>query len=398
MTSFFHNIPFEPPNAILGVAKECADDQCKEKINLTVGAYRDEHGKPYVLPCVAQAKHVLNSINADHEYLVQDGYSKFVEVAQELMFGSVLPNAYTIQAVAGTGAVRLGADLLKKVLSNAVVGMPDTTWQNHPAIFEAISMPIVTYRYLAADRCNLAFEAMLEDIKNLPPRSILLLHCCAHNPSGCDPTEVQWQQILEVVKENNLLPYFDNAYQGFVSGDPDVDAYAVRLFAEAGCELLVASSFSKNFGLYGERIGALHVLCRNAEDRGRAAAVIRALARLLYSTCPSYGARIVAHILSDPERKQQWKHDCSGMAHRLLSVRQNLLDLMVAKNVKGSWEHIVKQRGMFSYTGIPAWAVQRLKSEYHIYMLNDGRISLAGLNSSNIVQFVDALVDILGSN
>jgi len=309
-----------------------------------------------------------------------------------------LPNAYTIQTVAGTGAVRLGADFLKKILPDSVVGMPDTTWQNHPAIFQAIGIPIATYRYLEADRCNLAFDAMLEDIRQLPPRSILLLHSCAHNPSGCDPTEDQWQQILEIVKENNLLPYFDNAYQGFVSGDPDVDAYAVRLFAAAGCELVVASSFSKNFGLYGERVGALHVLCRNAEEKGRAAAVIRALARLLYSTCPSYGARIVAHILSDPERKQQWQHDCSGMARRLMSVRRSLLDFLISKNVKGSWEHIVKQRGMFSYTGIPAWVVQKLKSEHHIYMLSDGRVSLAGLNPSNIVQFVDALVDILGTN
>lgn len=398
MASFFANTPYEPPNAILGVAKECNEDPFPEKINLTIGAYRDDHGKPYVLPSVAEARQVLHNANVDHEYLVQDGFAKFVEVAQELMFGKLLPNAYTIQAVAGTGAVRLGADFLKRIVPDAVVAIPDTTWQNHPAIFSAIGYQVTTYRYLAEDRCNLDFDSMLADIRALPPRSILLMHSCAHNPSGCDPSEDQWRQILEAVQANDLLPYFDNAYQGFVSGDPEVDAFAVRLFAEAGCELIVASSFSKNFGLYGERVGALHVLCRSVEDRNKAASLLRALARLLYSTCPSFGARIVATILSDPARKQKWLNDCSNMAHRLLNIRQQLLDLLVAKNVKGTWDHVVKQRGMFSYTGLPAWAVQQLKTEHHVYMLSDGRISLAGLNPSNIERFADAVAAVLGTN
>lgn len=398
MASFFENTPLEPPNAILGVAQECNQDPFPGKINLTIGAYRDETGKSVVLRSVRAAEEHLFHAKTDHEYLVQDGHLHFNQLAQELMFGRQIPSVFTIQAVAGTGAIRLGADFLRRILPDAVIAIPEVTWQNHPAIFGAIGFKIAHYRYLAADGCNLDFNGMLEDIRNLPPHSIVLLHSCAHNPSGCDPSEDQWRQLLQVVEENNLLPFFDNAYQGFVSGDPEADAFAVRLFAEKGIELLAACSFSKNFGLYGERVGALHVLCRNEDEKIRTGSVLRATARLLYSTCPSFGSRIVATILGDPERKRQWLEDCHAMATRLLTVRETLFNALVEKNVKGVWGHVVQQRGMFSYSGIPGWAVKKLKEDHHIYLLNDGRISLAGLNQSNIGRVVDALVTVLGTN
>jgi aspartate/tyrosine/aromatic aminotransferase len=398
MTSFFENTPYEPPNAILGLSQECTNDLFPNKINLTIGAYRTEEGQPHVLPTVREAEKAIIEANGHHEYLVQDGLQQFNMVSQELLFGRQLANVQTIQAVAGTGAVRLGADFVRKVAPTSIVAIPSTTWQNHNTIFSAVGAEVVLYHYLSSDGCTLDFEGMLADVRALPPRSVILLHACAHNPSGCDPSDDQWREILKVVQENNLLPFFDNAYQGFVSGDPEVDAFSVRLFMEANVEMIVACSFSKNFGLYGERIGALHVVCLSEIDKNKVGPVLRALSRALYSTCPTFGAKIVAMILSDPVKKQQWQQECASMASRLNSIRMDLYNALVSRNVKGTWNHVIVQRGMFSYTGIAEVDIKRLKNEHHVYMLNDGRISLAGLNQGNLGYFVDSLVAVLGVN
>lgn len=403
MTSVFDNIIPEPANPILGRSQECTADPFPEKINLTIGVYRTEEGQPYVLPCVREAEDILNEMNLNHEYLVQDGLAEFNKSTQKLLFGDNSPlvaneQIYTIQAVAGTGAVRLGIDFVKRVFPNASFAIPDITWQNHPTIIQSVGLPFTTYRYLCDDGCTFNYEAVLEDLRKLPTGTFVLMHSCAHNPSGCDPSDEQWKGILDVFKERSLFPFFDNAYQGFVSGNPDVDAFSIRLFAESGLELIAACSFSKNFGLYGERVGALHAVTASKEEVPKVASVVRAAARCLYSTCPSFGARIVSYILSDPERKAVWMRECAGMANRLNEIRRLLYEKLKEKNVKGTWDHVVIQRGMFSFTGISHENVLRLKDEYHVYMLNDGRISLAGLNHSNIDRFVDSLASVLGTN
>lgn len=403
MASFLKDVVAEPPNIILGISQECQADKDPNKINLTIGVYRTEDGQPYVLPCVREAEDILNEMNLNHEYLVQDGLSEFNSVTQKFLFGEDSPliankQIFTIQAVAGTGAVRLGMGFLQTILPKVHFSIPDISWQNHATILSSIGVPYTTYRYLKDDGCTFNYEAVLHDLALLPEESVVLLHSCAHNPSGCDPTDEQWVGILNVVKERRLFPFFDNAYQGFVSGDPDVDAYSIRLFAQHNIPMIVACSFSKNFGLYGERIGALHLVASSEDEAKRSATVLRAVARTLYSTCPTFGARIVSFILSDPDRRDHWKRECASMANRLNEIRRELYEKLVARNVKGTWEHVIIQRGMFSYTGISAENVKILKEKHHVYMLTDGRISLPGLNHKNIDRFVDSLIDVLGTN
>lgn len=402
-SSFFGNVPLEPPNPILGVSRTCNLDTHPDKIDLVIGAYRDEDGQPVVLDCVREAEEYVHSMKFDHEYLSQDGLAQFVSCSQTLMFGSdasVLKEGkvYSIQSLSGTGSLRLGADLLAAHFKDKVCFLPSTTWGNHPVLFTSAGLKQSTYRYLDSTGCALDFEGLINDFTSMPEGSIVLLHSCAHNPTGVDPSDEQWRQIMKVMMERKLFPYFDNAYQGFVSGCPSTDAFSVRLFAGAGMEMLVACSFAKNFGLYGERVGILHCVVSHVESIPLVSSQLRALSRALYSTCPTYGARLVATILSDPLRKESWERQCKFMADRLNKVRSTLFDELVKQRVKGTWDHVIKQKGMFSYTGIPAWAVQRLQNEYHIYMLANGRISLAGLNNKNIEKFVTALSAILGTN
>jgi aspartate aminotransferase len=238
----------------------------------------------------------------------------------------------------------------------------------------------------------------MDDVRKADEGTVVLFHMCAHNPTGIDPTDEQWGELLEAVKDRKLIPFFDAAYQGFVTGNPDTDAYSARLFADAGCEMLVASSFSKNFGLYGHRAGALHVVSRNGMYIPAVASQLRVVARALYSTCPAHGARIVAAVLSNPERKALWKQECFAMATRLSETRAALLEELIEQNVKGDWSHLATQKGMFSFSGITAPTVKRLKDEYHIYLLGNGRVSLAGLNTTNVSIFVTALRNIVGEN
>jgi len=340
----------------------------------------------------------------NHEYLNQDGLAEFNACTQKLMFSEdhvVLKEkrVFTCQSVSGTGSLRLCMEFIKASFpADTIVYIPSVTWGNHPAMLAAAGIPQREYAYLDAAGTGLDFSSMLRDISDAPVGSIILLHAIAHNPTGVDPAQEEWNQLRAVMKQRQLLPFFDNAYQGFVSGDPQKDAYAVRSFAANGMEMLIACSFSKNFGLYGERVGAVHAVVSDGSLCDNVASQLRAASRVLYSSCPTYGARIVATILADATLSQQWAADCITMSSRLNAVRQSLHDRLVAINVRGTWGHVIKQRGMFSYTGIPKHAVQRLKDDFHIYMLSNGRISLAGLNQGNIARFVEALKEVLGTN
>eukprot|EP01041_Mallomonas_annulata_P001104 gene1104-2148_t len=396
-SSVFSDIQEAPPNPVLGLAQECNKDTFPQKINLTIGAYRDDSGRPYVLPSVKEAESILIGQSLDHEYLPQDGLADFNKAAQILLFGenSQLISSkcvHTIQGISGTGSLRLAMDFISKFMSDRICYIPHVSWENHKTMMLAANLKIAEYRYLDATGCSLDFNSFITDLSDCPRGSIILLHMCAHNPSGVDPSEDQWRKILEVVQTNDLFPFFDNAYQGFVTGCPDTDAFPVRLFAAAGREMFVACSFAKNFGLYGERAGALHVVTSSAPTVAAIASQLRVISRAIYSTCPVYGARIVSLILNTPQLHMKWRQDCMMMATRLSSVRSQLYDAIVAQGTPGDWFHLKGQRGMFSYTGIPAHIVRRLKEKHHIYMLENGRISLAGLNTSNITRFATCLL------
>ena len=340
----------------------------------------------------------------NHEYLPQDGEAKFIQGSQKLFFGNDAQclkenRVYTIQGISGTGSITLGLVFIKKHFpEGTTVYIPSTTWSNHVNMCNAHGLKTARYRYLDDSGCVLDFDGLLEDLSTCPEGSVILLHMCAHNPTGVDPSDEQWLKILQVIKERKLLPFFDNAYQGFVSGDPTKDAMPARLFASTGLEMMASCSFAKNFGLYGDRIGALHVVASKAENVPKLASQIRVISRVLYSTPPLHGAHIVGKILASPELNSLWESECKGMADRITSARTKLHAGLVSHDVKGTWDHVIAQRGMFSFTGIPADIVRRLREEHHIYMLENGRISVAGLNDGNIDQFVTALKETMGTN
>lgn len=301
MASVFEKVPLIPPNAILGLGKDCDLDPFPEKINLTIGAYRTEDGKPCTLPSVQEAQQYMATLPPNHEYLMQDGNGVFVKCAQDLMFGAdsaVMTNklVQSIQSVAGTGGLRLAMDFLHTIFPDRQLLVPDKTWPNHLVLMEAAGFAINTYKYLDSSGCGLDFPGMINSLMTCPEGSIILFHCCAHNPTGVDCDDDQWRQVLQVVQARQLFPLFDNAYQGFVSGDPEKDAFSVRLFADAGVQFIAVCSFSKNFGLYGDRLGCVHVVTKSTDECARIGSNLRAMARALYSTCSITGAQIVATV------------------------------------------------------------------------------------------------------
>ena len=382
----------------------CKKDTHPDKIDLTVGAYRDNNGKPQVLNAIREAEKLIFEEKLNHEYLPQDGEAQFLEGSQRLFFGDDSKclqenRVYSIQGISGTGSLTLGFAFIKKHFpEGTTVYIPSTTWANHVNMCNSNGLNTARYRYLDGSGCALDFDGLIEDLSACPEGSVILLHMCAHNPTGVDPSDEQWLKILDVIKSRKLLPFFDNAYQGFVSGDPTKDALPARLFASTGLEMMASCSFAKNFGLYGDRIGALHVVASKAENVPKLASQIRVISRVIYSTPPLHGARIVGKVIGSPSLYKMWEGECKGMADRITAARNKFYSGLVSNNVKGTWDHVIAQRGMFSFTGIPADVVKRLREEYHIYMLENGRISVAGLNDGNIDRFVKALKETMGTN
>lgn len=402
-SSIFSEVKELPANIVLGLNAECVADMFPDKINLTIGAYRDETGNPVVLRSVREAETFIYQSKMDNEYLPQDGDPSFTHQAKLLLFGEehkVIQEhrAHTIQGISGTGSLYIGFNFLKKNFPGVKCIIPNISWENHKTILEELGISYSTYRYADSTGLHLDFNGFLDDVRRADEGTVVLFHMCAHNPTGIDPSDEQWGELLQVVKDRKHIPFFDAAYQGFVTGNVDTDAYSARMFADAGCEMLVAQSFSKNFGLYGHRAGALHVVSRNGAYIPAVASQLRVVARALYSTCPAHGARIVAAVLSNPERKALWKSECLVMATRLSATRAALLEELIEQNVKGDWSHLSTQKGMFSFSGINPVTVKRLKDEYHVYLIGNGRISLAGLNTANVSIFVAALKNILGEN
>ncbi|KAG8936576.1 Aspartate aminotransferase, cytoplasmic [Tulasnella sp. 418] len=397
----WQQVPLAPPDSIFKLTAAYKADTYPRKVNLGVGAYRDDDNKPWVLPVIKKATEILlNDPNLDHEYLPITGLPEFTSAAAKLILGSESASvqegrAVSVQTISGTGANHLGALFLSKFYKwngQPIIYLSNPTWANHHAIFKNVGITPVDYPYYDPKTIGLDFTGFLQSIRDAVPGSVFLLHACAHNPTGVDPTPEQWEEVATAFLEKGHYAFFDCAYQGFASGDLDRDASAVRYFEQRGVPLLVCQSFAKNAGLYGERVGALHVVGSNQEEANRVRSQLSVLQRSEISNPPSHGARLIALILNNPDLFEEWKRDIKTMAYRIIDMREKLRDILVNElKTPGNWDHITSQIGMFSFTGINPTQSQAMIEKAHIYLTANGRISMAGLNSKNLRYVADSL-------
>ncbi|WFD42282.1 aspartate transaminase [Malassezia psittaci] len=401
LESVWAGVPAGPPDPILGVTEAFKKDTDPRKINLGVGAYRDGSGKPYVLPSVYEAEGLIFSEKLDKEYLPITGLKQFDELAAKLAYGEkskplLEERIATTQTISGTGALRVGGEFLAKHYPGPkTIYVPTPTWGNHIPIFKNSGLEVKHYTYYNKDTCGLNFDGMIKDLKNAPEHSIVLLHACAHNPTGVDPTHEQWRKIAEVVKEKGHFPFFDMAYQGFASGDADHDAYAVRYFVEQGFEIALSQSFAKNMGMYGERTGLFSIVTESVDEKNRVESQLKITVRPMISNPPVHGARIAAKILSDEKLKGQWLEELRGMSGRIQDMRAKLKNLLTQEfGSKRNWDHITNQIGMFAFLGISPEQVEELIKEHHVYLTKDGRISVAGITDNNVRHLAESLAKV----
>jgi aspartate aminotransferase len=391
-----------PPDPIVGLNEAYAKDDSPMKINVGVGAYRSDDGLPSVLPCVRQAEQlILSNPNLNHEYLGMVGDTQFVNLAMQFVYGKEDSNILSenrvaaVQTLSGTGGLRVFGELLANKGGHKFIYVPDPTWGNHRAIFMNAGLEVRKYRYYDAENSSLQFENMVKDIKDMPEGSCVLLHACAHNPTGMDPTPEQWGELSKTMKDKKLLPFFDCAYQGFASGNAPQDAFAIRMFVEDGHNLATVQSFSKNFGLYGQRVGALSIITPDADQAQNVLSQMKATIRPMYSNPPRYGAQIVKTILSDEQLTNDFIDQCKDMADRINTMRVSLRSVLEEGQQDRSWDHITKQIGMFAYSGMTKEEVIALREKHHIYCTLDGRISMAGVTSGNVDYMANAIKDVI---
>jgi len=398
--SFWSGVEMGPPDAILGVTEAFKRDNNPKKMNLGVGAYRDDNGQPFVLPSVRQAEQNVLAAKLNKEYAPIGGEGDFCKEAAKLAFGadsSVLKDSrnVTVQGISGTGSLRIGAEFISKHWpTNRTIFLPKPTWGNHTPIFKFAGFNVGGYTYYDPSTCGLNFSGAMEDIKNIPEGSVIMLHACAHNPTGVDPTPEQWKEMSALIKQKNLLPYFDMAYQGFASGDVDKDAFALRHFIDDGHNVLLSQSFAKNMGLYGERVGAFTVVCADGDEAARVESQIKILIRPMYSNPPRHGARIATEVMTNPELRAQWLMDVKGMADRIISMRSQLRDGLAKNGSSRDWKHITDQIGMFAFTGMSPDQVEKITKDFSVYLTKDGRISIAGITSGNVGHLAEAMATV----
>ncbi|ODQ63927.1 mitochondrial TPA: aspartate transaminase [Nadsonia fulvescens var. elongata DSM 6958] len=399
LASTWASVKMGPPDAILGITEAFKKDQYEQKINLGVGAYRDDAGLPVVLPSVIEAEERLLKSCLDKEYAGITGISNFTKLAADLAYGEesiVLKEdrLAVTQTISGTGALRIGGEFLKKFHPSTKILLPQPSWANHAAVFRSSGLQPETYRYYNKETIGLDFEGLIEDLKNAEDGTAVLLHACAHNPTGVDPTPDQWKQISEVVKAKGHFPFFDMAYQGFASGSIERDAFAVRYFVEQGHQIALCQSFAKNMGLYGERVGAFSLVAESSEEKARIESQFKILVRPLYSNPPIHGARIASTILGDAQLKAQWLAEVKTMADRMITMRQLLKDNLEALGSTQNWDHVTSQIGMFCYTGLSGEQVDELAQKWSVYCTRDGRISIAGITSGNVKRLAQAIHEV----
>jgi aromatic-amino-acid transaminase len=388
-----------PKDPILGVTEAYVADQNPKKVNLGVGVYTDDDGKVPLLECVREAEDTRVSSGAPKAYLPIDGLAAYDNAVRDLVFGAASTavkekRVVTVQAVGGSGGLKIGADFLRLVSPRATAWISSPSWENHRALFEFAGFPVKEYPYYDAKTHGLNFEGMLAALRKIPAGDVAILHSCCHNPTGVDLTQEQWRQVLDVVKSRGIIPFLDLAYQGFADGT-DADAFAPRLFAEAMSPVLLASSFSKSFSLYGERAGALSVVTASADEAARVLSHLKRVVRTNYSNPPTHGSALVAKILGSPDQRAQWEKELGAMRDRIKDMRKALVD-GIHKRVPGAdFSFILKQRGMFSYSGLTKEQVLRLRSEYSIYTIETGRICVAALTTKNIDYVADAIAKVI---
>ncbi|XP_056638041.1 aspartate aminotransferase, cytoplasmic [Diorhabda sublineata] len=402
--SLFNEVELGPPVEVFALTKAFNEDTYDKKVNLGVGAYRTAEGKPWVLPVVRIAEKALaNDESLNKEYLPILGLEAFSSAATTMLLGQdaevVRENkAFGIQSLSGTGALRVGAEFLARVLGKKIFYYSEPTWENHKLLFKNAGFEEGrSYRYWDNATRGFDFAGMMEDLRNAPKDSVIILHACAHNPTGTDPTPEQWTEIAEVIKERQLFPFFDCAYQGFASGNLVKDAAVVRKFAAEGFEFFCAQSFAKNFGLYNERVGNLTVVVNNADLVPAVKSQLTLVVRGMYSNPPSHGAKIVAYVLNNPDLYNQWQDHITTMSSRIIDMRNQLRNALEELRTPGDWSHLTKHIGMFSYTGLNEKQSEHMVKKHHVYMLRSGRISMCGLNSNNVHYVAKAIYETVTS-
>ncbi|WP_339512980.1 amino acid aminotransferase [Pseudomonas sp. RL_15y_Pfl2_60] len=397
--SLFTAVEMAPRDPILGLNEAFNADTRAHKVNLGVGVYTNEEGRIPLLRAVAEAEKARIEAHAPRGYLPIEGIAAYDQAVQTLLFGSNSRlvsegRVITTQALGGTGALKVGADFIKRLLPDACVAISDPSWENHRALFEAAGFPVRNYRYYDAFSNGVNRGGMLEDLKNLPTRSVVVLHACCHNPTGVDLNIEDWQAILEIIREREHVPFLDIAYQGFGDGIEE-DAAAVRLFAQSGLTFFVSSSFSKSFSLYGERVGALSIVTGSTDETSRVLSQVKRVIRTNYSNPPTHGASVVATVLNTPELRAMWEAELGEMRDRIRNMRLSMVEQLAALGAKRDFSFVAQQRGMFSYSGLTTEQVERLKSEFGIYAVGTGRICVAALNVRNLPAVTEAIAKVL---
>lgn len=386
--SLFASVEMAPRDPILGLTEQYNSDPTPGKINLGVGVYLNDAGKLPVLGCVAAAEQILVGTGKPKGYLPIDGIAAYDRAVQELVFGEESEavrshRVATVQTLGGTGGLKVGADLLARMHPGAPLLISEPSWENHRALFTQAGFAVGTYPYYDPATRGVRFDALVGALQAAPPGTVVVLHACCHNPTGCDLTLPQWEAVAAACTQGDLTPFLDMAYQGFGEGIAE-DGAAVGCFLRQGASFLIATSFSKSFSLYGERAGALSVVCQSADERARVLSQLKTLVRTNYSSPPTFGAQIVTTVLGTPELRQRWETELAGMRERIRAMRHALVAGLKAAGVDSDLGYITRQAGMFSYSGLSAAQMQRLRSEFGIYGLDSGRICVAAINSGNI--------------
>lgn len=396
----FQKVDAYAGDPILTLMERFKEDPRSDKVNLSIGLYYNEDGIIPQLKAVADAEARLNAQpHGASLYLPMEGLNSYRHAIAPLLFGADHPvlqqqRVATIQTLGGSGALKVGADFLKRYFPESSVWVSDPTWENHVAIFAGAGFEVSTYPWYDEATNGVRFNDLLATLKTLPARSIVLLHPCCHNPTGADLTNEQWDAVIEILKARELIPFLDIAYQGFGAGMEE-DAYAIRAIASTGLPALVSNSFSKIFSLYGERVGGLSVLCEDAEAAGRVLGQLKATVRRNYSSPPNFGAQVVAAVLNDEALKASWLVEVEEMRTRILAMRQELVKVLSTEMPERNFDYLLNQRGMFSYTGLSAAQVDQLREEFGVYLIASGRMCVAGLNTQNVHRVAKAFAAVM---
>jgi aromatic-amino-acid transaminase len=398
-SSLFAQVNLAPRDPILGLNEAFAADTRADKVNLGVGVYYDENGKLPLLKCIKRAEEERTAQSPARGYQPIEGAAAYNRAVQQMIFGANHPllvqdRVVTIEALGGTGALKVGADYLKQLLPQSAVAISDPSWENHRALFETAGFAVHNYRYYDASSRGVDFVGMAASLKALPPQTIVVLHACCHNPTGADLTDSQWDEVVSLCAAQNLIPFLDMAYQGFGHGLFE-DAVALRKFADAGLNFFVSSSFSKSFSLYGERVGALSIVTSSADETKRLLSQVKRVIRTNYSNPPTHGGALVTMVLNSPALKALWEEELATMRNRIREMREGLVNGLKALGVAQDMSFVIRQKGMFSYSGLTESQVNRLRDDHGVYAVGTGRICIAALNDKNLPRVCQAIATVL---